>query len=167
MYARITIMLIWIWTANKTPLHTTVEMRFYRFLKTVKPVQLLGRRNGSSANAGHHEAKVLEPYAVPHHSHYPSEPFAFGFNPSEPLEGWEIVTISTIIASIAIFAYGSSTGVNDDFKVSFESATLTNVSKQVNACVSLVGLGPQRGLSAWGGDKKWGYHWIWKILSKR
>lgn len=67
------------------------------------------------AVSGH--TKTNEPYSPPHHHSFPTEAYAFGRKPGTPLEGWEIITLLTITASVAVCIFGGFTNTGDGFKV--------------------------------------------------
>jgi len=72
----------------------------------------------SSHDAHHHHAAApAEPYALKHHSTYPSEAIPFGLA-GQPLEGWEYITFGTMGIAIGLLIYGMNSDVNGDFKVS-------------------------------------------------
>lgn len=61
-----------------------------------------------------------KPYEPVHHDTYPAgPPRMFGRKPGEPLESYEIMTISTFLLCIGIVIYGNSTKESDDFLVLF------------------------------------------------
>jgi len=69
---------------------------------------------------------VKKPYEPVHHETYPAgPPLLFGRKPGDPLEGWEIMTISTFLLSVGIVLYGSYAKDSDDFLVCAISLTLT------------------------------------------
>ena len=61
---------------------------------------------------------VKKPYEPVHHETYPAgPPRLFGRKSGDPLEGWEIMTISAFLISAGIVVYGSMTKESDDFLV--------------------------------------------------
>ena len=95
--------------------------------------QAHGHGHASDAH-GHHPAHSTEPYAVKHHDHYPHEAYAFGRQPGEPSEGWEVITYAVYAACAGILVIGMSTKGNDDFKVRNNSQVVSQQTSRLILC---------------------------------
>ena len=70
------------------------------------------------SNSSHH-GHVDGPYAVKHHHPYPDEAYMFGRKPGTPLEGWEIITVSTYVICFLILVIGANTRDDESLKVPY------------------------------------------------